>query len=156
MKSKVKLSAYCTAMTIGLIVLFIALAVTIGEKDAPAVYFSILVCIAATCLFYAPTSIEVTDHDVIIHRLLKDKSIPLAQITAADRCIPSAGGLRLCGSGGFFGYWGLFNDIIIGTYFGYYGDKDQCILLKLKGGKQYVISCDDPNAMLSEISNRLQ
>lgn len=156
MKSKVKLSAFCTALTIGVLVVFIAVATALEEKDYPTIYFSLLVCIAATCLYYVPTSIEVTDRYLIIHRVLKNKVIPLAQIVAADRCVPSAGGIRLCGSGGFFGYWGYFNDIIIGSYFGYYGDKDQCILLKLKGGKQYVISCENPNAMLSEINTRLQ
>ena len=59
----------------------------------------------------------------------------------------------MCGSGGFMGYWGYFHDIIIGSYFGYYGDRSQCVLVRLMSGAQYVVSCKEPDRLL-EVCNR--
>lgn len=95
------------------------------------------------------------DSALVVHRALKSKVIPYSIIVSVDRCIPSAGGLRLCGSGGFMGYWGYFSDILIGTYFGYYGNRYQCVLVKLKDGMQYVVSCDSPDELVSAINDRI-
>lgn len=156
MKSKVTLSKLCTGMTVAAMAILIVIATSINEMPDPIIFIIIIIGILFSCLFYAPTYIEATETELIIHRVLKNKVIPYNQITEAERCVPSTGGLRLCGSGGLFGYWGYFNDIIIGSYFGYFGNKDQCILLKLKGGKKYVISCENPNVMLQEISKNLK
>lgn len=72
-----------------------------------------------------------------------------------QKFFPSLGGLRLCGSGGFFGYWGYYTDIVIGNYFGYYGKRSQCILVRLNNGRQYVISCKNPDEMVYAISSHL-
>ncbi len=115
----------------------------------------LFLCLLTVGLFYCPVSLETTDHTLIIHRVLKDKVIPYSEIAAADYCYPSAGGLRLCGSGGFMGYWGYFHDIIIGNYFGYYGNQKNCILIKLNSGKQYVLGCEDREAILNIIFDKI-
>lgn len=46
---------------------------------------------------------------------------------------------------------GYFHDIIIGAYFGYYGNRNQCILINLGGGKRYVVSCENPDEMINAI-----
>lgn len=156
MKSKVTLSAYCKVITFALIILLIIGIVSCRDNESK-LWALVVVSIAliSFSLFYFPTSIETTNSSLIIHRFLKSKIIPYSFISSADTCIPSAGGLRLCGSGGFLGYWGYFNDIIIGTYFGYYGNRNQCILIKLKNGKQYVVSCEEPIQMISSINDHL-
>lgn len=156
MKSRVKFSALSTGLTvftIGIITVGIICSWRIPEKVV--IGSVILAAILLSGAFYAPISIEAASGKLIIHRLFKNKSIPYADIAEAERCYPSGGGIRLCGSGGFLGYWGYFHDIVIGTYFGYYGDRSQCILLKLKSGKQYVISCEKPEEMLAEIESKL-
>lgn len=153
MKSKVKLSAYCTTVTL---IVTIALIIGIVANWNVGSKFYLLVVISASLfgfgLFYLPTSVEATRDALVIHRLFRSKRIPYGEISSVDRCLPSAGGLRLCGSGGFMGYWGYFNDIIIGSYFGYYGNYSQCILVKLKGGRQYVVSCENPDRMVSYVN----
>lgn len=156
MKSKVVLSTYCRIISFALVILLIIGIVSCRDNENK-LYALVFISIALIgfSLFYFPRSIEAADNALIIHRFLKSKSIPYSSISSADTCIPSAGGLRLCGSGGFLGYWGYFNDIIIGTYFGYYGNRNQCILIKLKNGMQYVVSCEESVQMISSINNHL-
>lgn len=156
MKSKVTLSAYCKVITFALIILLIIGIVSCRDNESKLWALVVIsIALISFSLFYFPTNIETTNSSLIIHRFLKSKIIPYSFISSADTCIPSAGGLRLCGSGGFLGYWGYFNDIIIGTYFGYYGNRNQCILIKLKNGKQYVVSCEEPIQMISSINDHL-
>lgn len=156
MKSKVALDTYCKLATVLVIVLLTIGAISSwGSDDKFFLLVAILAGSIVTGLFYFPVYIEATDTSLIIRRALKSKTIPYSQISSVDRCIPSAGGLRLCGSGGFMGYWGYFTDIIIGSYFGYYGNRSQCILIKLKTRRQYVISCIDPDKMVCTLNQKL-
>ncbi|MDE5877841.1 MAG: PH domain-containing protein [Muribaculaceae bacterium] len=155
MKSKVKFSTYCSIITVVVIIALIVGIVTVKDNAERILLSVIIVCVIGVGLFYCPVSIEVDTDKFIIHRLLKDKHIPYNQISAVDRCFPSAGGLRMCGSGGFMGYWGYFHDIIIGSYFGYYGDRSQCVLVRLKSGAQYVVSCEEPDRLLEACNEHL-
>ena len=158
MKSKVKLSFFCSIITI---VVIIALVIGIfvewtDEKEEAIILIFILLGLLIVSMYYYPTFIETTDKNLIIHRPFKNKILPYTSIKSVERCMPSIGGLRLCGSGGFFGYWGYFTDIVIGNYFGYYGNRKQCILVKLTDGKQYVISCEHPDEIIYTVSNNLK
>lgn len=156
MKNRVKLSAYCIIITIAVaLAIIVAIVSSRGNKDAFIILSITLVMLIGTGLFYSPKYIEISEDALIIQRSLNSKVIQYSDISTVDRCMPSAGGLRLCGSGGFMGYWGYFSDIIIGTYFGYYGDRNQCILIKLKNGRQYVISCTSPTEMTNAINEKL-
>lgn len=156
MKNKVKLSLFCFIITyFVLLALIIGVFTSWGEGNKAVVLLVILVSLVGISLYFFPKSIESNDNGLIIHCQYNDKAFAYSDIEKVERCYPSAGGLRLCGSGGFFGYWGYFTDIVIGNYFGYYGNRSQCILIKLKDGKQYVISCENPDKMVNAISSRL-
>lgn len=158
MKSKVKLSLFSSAIT-AIVIVSLAAGVVVkwnGDKNESLILLAVLVGLLAVSLYYAPQSIEATDKSLIIHRTFKDKAFAYSTIKSVERCMPSIGGLRLCGSGGFFGYWGYFTDIVIGNYFGYYGNRNQCILVKLTDGKQYVISCEQPDEMIYTVSAQLK
>ena len=156
MKRKVKLSNYSIIMSTGTILfLIVAIIVSLGNSTKVITLSVLLGLLLIPSLYYFPVSIEADSSVLKIHSLFKTKTIPYAEIAKADRCYPSAGGIRLCGRGGFMGYWGYFHDLIIGYYFGYYGKFSECILIRLKNGKQYVISCEQPDAMLEEITSHL-
>lgn len=158
MKSKVKLSLFSSVITIVVTIALIAGVFVDWDKQKgdALILLAILVTLLIVSLYYYPQSIEATDKELVIHRQFKDKVFPYSSIKSVDRCYPSIGGLRLCGSGGFFGYWGYFTDIVIGNYFGYYGNRSQCILVKLTDGKQYVISCEQPDEMIHTVSTHLK
>ena len=61
---------------------------------------------------------------------------------------------RICGSGGWFGYYGWFSEPSIGKYFAYYGKASDCFLVTLKDGKKYVLGCESPDEMV-EVINKL-
>ncbi|MDE7153048.1 MAG: PH domain-containing protein [Muribaculaceae bacterium] len=156
MISKVKFSKFSIILTWGVIgLLCVGIICSWGIPKKVITGSVILAAMIVSGMFYAPRSIELTEDCLIIRSMLKKKCIPLSEIALAERCYPSGGGIRICASGGFMGYWGYFNDIVIGTYFGYFGDRDQCILLRLTNKRQYVISCENPDEMLMEIDRRI-
>ena len=67
---------------------------------------------------------------------------------------PTMAKKRICGSGGWFGYYGWFSEPSIGKYFAYYGKASDCFLVTLKDGKKYVLGCESPDEMV-EVINKL-
>ena len=132
MKRRVSLSTYSFIMSIiGLIVL---LACMYYCRDNWGLYL-IGVCLILPCslaLFYMPMSISADDTNLNINRSLRIKSIPLKEIKRVKLCPPTMAEKRICGSGGWFGYWGWFSEPSIGKYFAYYGKASDCFLVELK------------------------
>lgn len=158
MKQKVKFSTFSLIMTAAIIILFAVGIFTVCDNPAELILFCLIFgAVILSGLYYCPESIEADDSGVMLHRLLsKSKKFQYDTIQSVDTCYPSAGALRLCGSGGFFGYWGYFNDIMIGSYFGYYGSRDYCLFIKLRDGKQYVLGCENPTSMVEYIQSQLR
>lgn len=157
MKQKVKFSAYSLIVTaVVLILCVVGIFSLIGNAEKLTLFCIIIGGATIAGLYYCPKSIQANESSVTLHRLLSSpKVFNYNSIQAVDTCYPSAGGLRLCGSGGFFGYWGYFSDIMIGAYFGYYGSRSNCILLKMKEGKQYVLGCNNAAEMVAYIKQQM-
>lgn len=113
----------------------------------------ILLCVAA--LLYMLISISVDDTNLNINRSLRIKSIPLKEIKSVKLCPPTMAEKRICGSGGWFGYWGWFSEPSIGKYFAYYGKASDCFLVELKSEKKYLLGCDDAPTMVEYLSERI-
>lgn len=156
MKSKVHFSNYCKAVTLTVI---IALGMVIYQSHLPtgSSVFAIVIFffVLLSGLFYCPLTLEATDKELIIHRALWKKVLPYADIKSAEPFLPSSGGLRLCGSGGFMGYWGYFHDTLIGYYFGYYAHYKECFLIRMKNSKQYVLSCREHKEILRFLQEQI-
>lgn len=79
---------------------------------------------------WSPTSILVDDEFITIHKRIGRKRIPLFEIQSVTAFVPDVErGFRLCGSGGFAGYYGWYRDSRIGRYFGYYGNRHEYFLV---------------------------
>lgn len=155
-KSKVHFSKLVLAITIGVaVVLLAALIATSEDLKGFRLMSSIIIIMTATAMYYSPKRLELSENHLVIRRFMGSKVIYINTIFKAERCYPLLGGIRLCGSGGFMGYWGYFQDHVIGTFFGYYGDRAQCILIRLNNGRQYVVSCEDPEIFLEELLKRI-
>lgn len=157
MKNKVKFSIYSKIITVLVLILFAAGVIALLDNTRELPLFCIIMGGATiTGLYFCPISIEADQSEIKLHRLLSHpKCFAYNDIQSVDTCYPSAGGLRLCGSGGFFGYWGYFRDIAIGQYFGYYADRSQCFYIKLKNKRQYVISCKNHVEMVEAIRKNI-
>lgn len=157
MKQKVKFSTYSLIVTATVMILCVVGILSLLGDGAKLTLFCIIMGTATIAgLYYCPKSIVANESGVTLHRLLSSlKGFSYKSIQDVDTCYPSAGGLRLCGSGGFFGYWGYFSDIMIGAYFGYYGSRRNCLLLKMKDGKQYVLGCNNAVEMVAYIKQQM-
>lgn len=158
MKNKVKFSIFVQVITAVVILLCIVGEISLWNIHEKLIKFNLIMGAGIIAgLYYCPVSVEANLSEIKLHRLLaKPKIFAYKDIQSVETCYPSAGGIRLCGSGGLFGYWGYFSDIMIGTYFGYYGSRSYCFLVKLKNGKQYVLGCENPVAMVDYIKSNLK
>ena len=98
-----------------------------------------------------PRGYTITSSKIIIHRLWKDIEIPRNEIAYAlqlnkHRVLHES--VKLGGSGGLFGYYGLFWIKNLGKAWLYVTDENRMILIKLKSGKTYIISPDRPRLFL--------
>lgn len=157
MKQKIKFSSFSIITTAAVMVIFVIGVISVIDNPDKLITLGVIAGITTIAgAYYCPTSVEASETGIILHRLMsRPKEFSYDMIQSVESCYPSAGGIRLCGSGGFFGYWGYFSDIMIGTYFGYYGSRDNCMLLKLKNGHQYVIGGSNIPALVNFIQLHL-
>ncbi len=156
MKKKVILSTWGTIMTAtGLIVLSASLYFA-KEPFTKYMVVGALIILCLTALLYMPLSISVENGELNIHRPLKIKSIPLSEIESARSVSPTMAERRICGSGGWFGYYGWFKEPTIGKYFAYYGKASDCFLVVLKDGRKYVLGCEDSEETVEYINKHIK
>lgn len=106
-------------------------------------------------LFYMPLSISADKTAIYINRSLRIKAIPLLDVMSVKMSSPTMGAIRICGSGGFFGYWGWFKERDLGKYFAYYGRSSDCFLVELKDGRKYMLGCKNPQKMVEYINSMI-
>lgn len=152
MKSKIKLSAYSAAVSIIIIIVLVAAcALSFNEKPVFYILLSLLIVLFAFALIYAPLAIKASPEKITIVSVLKKKAIPMRNVESVELFNPTLGSLRLCGSGGFMGYWGIFKEGDIGRYAAYYGKASDCFLIRMNNGDKYVLGCENPGAMVKYI-----
>lgn len=156
MKNKVKFSSLSKFLTATVLIVLCVGFFAELSRDTLLVYSIIVFGTIFSGLYYCPVSVEADTSGIVLHRLMsKSKRFPYKDIKLIETCYPSDGGIRLCGSGGWFGYWGYFNDIMYGTYFGYYGDRNHCFIVELKNGKKYILGCDNQVAFVNYVKSQL-
>lgn len=158
MKQSVRISAYSSVLTLLSLVVLVGMVIyeiRMGEKWLAGCCGAILVTILLLALFYMPLSISVDDKTLNINRPLRIKSIPLSDIASVRLCPPTMGAKRICGSGGWFGYWGWFSERDLGKYFAYYGRSSECFLVTLKDVRSYMLGCRNPQSIIDFIQTRL-
>lgn len=156
MKSKISYSRFAIFLTaIISAVLFVACIATVKEDPVFYVLLAIYIVLFAAMLFFGAAYIKADSKDIILGRLLRCKRILVSDVESVEIFKPSSGAIRIFASGGFMGYWGLFQESGIGKYYGFYGKPSDCFLVRLKDGKKYVLGCDQPEKMVEYISSQM-
>ncbi len=157
MKLKVNYSKFSIILTaiIGL-VLFIGCIATVREEPAFIILLSLYLILFFATLFWAPAYVQVEDGYLILGSLCKKKKLPLSNIKSVEPCQPTMGAIRVCGSGGFMGYWGIFREGDIGRYYAFYGKSSDCFLVRMDNGDKYMVGCDDPDSMIRCIQSKIK
>lgn len=158
-KKRVELSTYCwivTSLTTAFICGIFVCCIKIADNDiAVWLWGAAVTVLFISALCYMPLSISLNNENLNINRLLKIKSIPLAEIADVRLCPPTMGAIRICGSGGWFGWYGWFREKDVGKYFAYYGKASDCFLVTLKNGKKYMLGCKDAPEMVNAIKEKI-
>lgn len=160
MKERVELSSYCIVVSVLTIALLCGVFVYVLKQTDhmwPAIVLGmVIIVLCLSTLFYMPLSISVDNKNLNINRSWRIKSIPIVDIAEVKLCQPTMGAIRICGSGGFFGWYGWFREDDIGKYFAYYGKSSDCFLVTLKDGRKYMLGCTDAPAMVAKIQSLLR
>ncbi|MCM1077212.1 MAG: PH domain-containing protein [Bacteroides sp.] len=155
MKSRVYLSTTSSILTILVIgLLLLGCVATYGSDKFLLMLIATLVILVVS-MFYAPLSISATEKEVEVHSPFKIHSIPMRRIVNCELFRPTMGALRVCGSGGFMGYWGIFSEGDVGRYVAYYGKGSDCFMIRLDNGDKYVIGCKNPEEMVKYINSQI-
>lgn len=154
-KRKCNLSAWSLSISSIFIVGLFALALLADFWFLTVLDCVILICMCALALYFCPLSVKVDDEAVTVNFPLRRRSFPLSDIASAEDVQPTMGEWRICGSAGFFGYWGWFDNKVIGRYFAYYGRGSECFIIRLRSGQIYMLGCEDHATVLQHIQSRI-
>lgn len=154
MKQKVSLSSF-SIMLSGIVMIILLCALYYSNSTISISIFSaIIIVLCALALYYMPLSVSVNDVDLCVNRTICTKRIPLKEIREIKRMTASMLGWRFFGCDGRFGYWGWYKEKTLGKYFAYYGKEFDCFFVRLKDGRQYVLGCDNPDAIVNYIKSK--
>lgn len=157
MKSRVSLSRFSSILTLIIFVAFIAgLVLTHNDTGAFITLCVLTLFLLIPSMIFGPLYISATDTEVNIVCPIKIHTIPMRRIVGVERFQPTMGSIRICGSGGFMGYWGIFKEGDIGRYMAYYGRSSDCFLIRLENGDKYVLGCNSPDEMVAYIKSHIR
>ena len=159
LKKRVRLSTWSIIMTIITMAILIGICVWQFSKTENEFFCWLLLFIVIVwsfcSLFYSPMYIVLTNDSINVETPIRVHRIPLDEIESVKICTPTMSEHRICGSGGYFGYFGWFREPSIGKYFAYYGMASQTFLIRLKSGRQYMLGCSDSKEMAKALSDEL-
>lgn len=108
--------------------------------------------ILALAYAYSPRGYAFSEQSLIVKRLIGDVRIPLEDVRAARRATSDdlRGCMRLWGSGGLFGYYGLFRTSALGRCTWYVTNRQKMVVL-VTGSRTALFSPDDVDGFLAAI-----
>lgn len=157
MNSKIRLSRYACILTLIVnIVLIVCCILTFNEKSGFWVILAIWLIFFVFGLLYGPLRITADPTYVVVKSMLLKHKLLVRNMKSVELFQPTMGAYRLCASGGYFGYWGLFREGDIGRYVAYYGKASDCFLIRMKNGDKYVLGCENPDEMVAYIKDAIR
>ena len=126
------------------------LGVTMAVHSAALACLSLALMLAAYA--YSPRGYRVDGRAILVQRLAGTVRISLDDVREARKTTPEdfRGCLRLWGSGGLFGYYGLFRTSKLGKSTWYVTNRSTSVVL-ITGTKTVLFSPDDPDTFLETI-----
>ncbi len=108
--------------------------------------------VLAISLAYAPRGYAIEGRAILVTRFAGTVRIALDNVRAARRAEPDdlRGCIRLWGSGGLFGYYGLFSTAKLGKSTWYVTNRSNSVIV-IMGAKTVLFSPDDPDTFLGAV-----
>ena len=143
-------------MTTGIFALLVSLIVVFGIVLNSLLFTAALIIlfgsIPSVTFLWAPRGYELYDNLVVVKRPIGDAKIAFAQ--AASRWKWTWWGLRLFGSGGLYGYYGIFMFKGIGTVRMHATNRHKLVLVTDVNGRKHLLSPDDPERFIQHTQTR--
>jgi Bacterial PH domain len=144
------------AVTGVVVAMLIGAAALVSFSPAPAkgAVLVILVCVTVLSFAFAPCGLEVAETEIrVLRRLAPPVQLPLSTISGV---VPAAGrGMRVFGSGGFFGSYGLYWQKGLGVYQRYSTRLEPAMMLTRTAGRPIVVTPDEAAAFRNAVLARL-
>jgi len=101
---------------------------------------------------YSVRGFHLQDGAIVIKRLVGDVTIPISAITEIRRATPDdlRWTIRLMGSGGLFGYYGLFRTSALGKCTWYVTNRSNNVVVRT-ASKVMLLSPDEPDAFVAAV-----
>ena len=116
--------------------------------------FSVIMAIVFISLgaFFGVYGYSLQPQELRIIRLGWSKDIPYNDIVDIEYS-PDAmmGSLRKFGIGGFFSYYGMFKNRVLGDYKAYATHRKKTVVITIKSGKKIVVTPSDPERFVEEL-----
>ena len=153
-----KLTKGITLAAAILLLLIIALQLGLvmqASKTLAIVLSAFILAVFLMAYLFRPLYYELTGSELIIHRPIKDVKIVRQNILRAEPVDKKQlkGTIRLFGVGGFFGYYGKFTNSRFGSMTWYATRKDNTILLTTGDKKKILLTPDEPELFIQELSD---
>jgi hypothetical protein len=131
--------------------LFLGIAVDTNSLIAEG----ILALVFLAAYAWSPTGYELADGNVVIRRLIGNIRIPVSGIREVRLATRNdlSGSMRIFGSGGLFGYYGLFRSPKFGDSNWYVTDRSHAVVLAGDSGTA-IVSPDDQAGFIAALGNR--
>ena len=104
---------------------------------------------------FTPKGFRFTPEGLKIERLRNTITIPYNQISDVQRGKWTWKAVRLGGSGGLYGYLGLYHLFGIGRVLMYTTNRHKMILIETNKGKKYAISPENPEDFVSQVQKHI-
>lgn len=139
-----------TTRIISAVVCVALLAVAAGIPNVYIAVLSLLIMLGAYA--YSVRGYAVTEGSIVVRRLAGSVRLPLTQVREARRAGPEdfQGCIRLWGSGGLFGYYGVFRTSKLGRCTWYLTDRKRAVVVRTDA-KTALYSPDDVDGFLAAI-----
>jgi len=113
--------------------------------------------VVVLCILFAPLRYKVTESAVFVKRLGPDLLIPVEDIHEVRRVEKRdlGIGIRLLGSGGFLGGFGIFFSSRLGILYAYVTDASRLVLIECVDGRKYLLSPETPQEFVEAVEGFL-
>jgi len=119
------------------------------------ILFFLVILTFFVSLYFMPISLLLTSDKLVIRCLIHRVHIPLSNIAIIETTqkYKDFTDIRVFGNGGLWGYTGLFRNKGVGKYIAYVGNPKQAFYIRLKSGRNYLVSCDNYLIFLAKLSS---
>ncbi len=119
------------------------------------ILFFLVILAYMASLYFMPKSLLLTSDKLVIQCLIHRVHIPLSNIAVIETTQKHKDftNIRVFGNGGLWGYTGIFRNEGVGKYIAYVGNPKQAFYIRLKSGRNYLVSCDNYLIFLEKLSS---